>query len=74
MEKNSTTLDEVKDLVGERTASVCRGIAEDQRSGYHHYQSQAENMRNLILTLATDFRVILVKIAERLYLMRKMEA
>ncbi len=29
-------------------------------------------MRNLILTLATDFRVILIKIAERLFLMRQM--
>ncbi len=36
-------------------------------------QGQAENMRSLILTLATDFRVILVKIAERLFLVRQME-
>ncbi|MDX2431152.1 MAG: TGS domain-containing protein [Bacteroides sp.] len=35
--------------------------------------SQAENMRNLILTMATDFRVILIKIAERLFLMRQLE-
>ena len=36
-------------------------------------RGQDENMRNLILTLATDFRVILVKIAERLFLMRQAE-
>lgn len=31
----------------------------------------AENMRNLILSFSTDFRVILIKIAERLYAMRQ---
>ena len=32
---------------------------------------QAENMRNLILSFSTDFRVILLRISERLYRMRK---
>jgi GTP diphosphokinase / guanosine-3',5'-bis(diphosphate) 3'-diphosphatase len=30
----------------------------------------SENMRNLILSLSTDFRVILIKIAEKLYFLR----
>jgi len=65
-----------KDLVsgiGERTATVIQEFLKISDLDTTTSQGQAENMRNLILTLATDFRVILVKIAERLYLMRQME-
>lgn len=33
----------------------------------------SENMRNLILSLSTDFRVILIKIAEKLYALRSLK-
>lgn len=33
-------------------------------------EKHSENMRNLILSLSTDFRVILIKIAEKLYFLR----
>lgn len=36
-------------------------------------EKHAENLRNLILTIGKDVRVILVRIAERLYLMRNLE-
>jgi GTP diphosphokinase / guanosine-3',5'-bis(diphosphate) 3'-diphosphatase len=35
--------------------------------------AQAENFRKLILSLTTDIRVILIKLAERLYVMRNLE-
>jgi GTP pyrophosphokinase len=35
--------------------------------------SQAENLRSLILTLASDVRVIMIKLGERLYQMRMLE-
>ncbi len=37
-------------------------------------EKHSENMRNLILSLSTDFRVILIKIAERLYYLRLLKS
>ena len=60
----------IKKSLGERTAQIIQELLKISDLDTTTSNSQAENMRNLILTLATDFRVILVKIAERLYLMR----
>ncbi len=62
----------IKEEVGERTASIVEELLKISNLDTATSQDQAENMRNLIVTLATDFRVILVKIAERIYLMRHM--
>jgi len=66
-------IDLVRSNVGNRTASIVEELLKISNLDTSTTQGQAENMRNLILTLATDFRVILVKIAERLHLMRQME-
>ena len=70
---NHLSTESVRSGVGERTANVIKEFLKISDLDTNATQGQAENMRNLILTLATDFRVILVKIAERLYLMRQME-
>jgi GTP pyrophosphokinase len=70
---NHVSSGDVKSGVGERIATVIEEFLKISNLDTTSSQGQAENMRNLILTLATDFRVILVKIAERLYLMRQME-
>ena len=65
---------QVKKVLGERTASIVEELVRIGNLDTTTSHGQAENMRNLILTLASDFRVILVKIAERLHLMRQMDA
>lgn len=70
---NNIPLKEVELKVGQRTANLVGELLKIGRLDTTTIRGQAENMRNLILTLATDFRVILVKIAERLYLMRLRE-
>ncbi len=73
VELNDIPGDELAKGVGKRTATVIEEVLKISKLNTTTNQGQAENMRNLILTLASDFRVILLKIAERLYLMRQME-
>ena len=70
-ELNQIPAREVVSGAGQRIATVIGEVVKIGHLDTANTRGQAENMRNLILTLATDFRVILVKIAERLYLMRQ---
>lgn len=72
-EKNHIAVKDIASGVSERTATVIEEFSKISDLDTSTTQGQAENMRNLILTLATDFRVILLKIAERLYFMRQLE-
>ncbi len=73
VEQKNIPLEEIRSEIGERTANVVEELLKISSLDTSTIQGQAENMRNLVLTLATDFRVILLKIAERLYLMRQLE-
>ena len=73
VKQNQISTEKIATGVGERTANVIEEFLKISDLDTSATHGQAENMRNLILTLATDFRVILVKIAERLYMMRQME-
>ena len=73
VELNHLSNKDIASGVGDRTATVIEEFLKISNLDTTATQGQAENMRSLILTLATDFRVILVKIAERLYQMRQLE-
>jgi guanosine-3',5'-bis(diphosphate) 3'-pyrophosphohydrolase len=60
--------------LGKRTAGIVDELKRISGLDTQTSSGQAENMRSLILTLATDFRVILIKLAERLFLMRNHES
>ncbi len=72
VERRPPLTEKTTEELGERTAGIITELLKISDLDTQTSDGQAENMRNLILTLATDFRVILVKLAERLYLMRQM--
>jgi GTP pyrophosphokinase len=73
VELNHISMEDLEAGMGKRTANIVEELLKISDLDTSASRGQAENMRNLILTLATDFRVILVKIAERLFLMRQSE-
>ncbi|MBP5214360.1 MAG: RelA/SpoT family protein [Bacteroidales bacterium] len=85
----SVTFEEIKDTFGERISNLVRGLTKisgsnfrfvtDETSDERHRaiknpDEQAENFRNLLLTMSEDVRVIIVKIADRLHNMRTLSA
>jgi len=65
-------MEDLKSALGDRSTTIVEELLKISSLDTTATQGQAENMRNLVLTLVTDFRVILLKIAERLYLMRQL--
>lgn len=83
------TYDDVEKEFGPYITSLVRGlteisggnvrfVTEETCDAYHpaisNPEEQAENFRNLLLTIADDVRVILVKVADRLHNMRTLSA
>ncbi|MDF1572399.1 MAG: TGS domain-containing protein [Bacteroidales bacterium] len=71
IEKKPDLLPTVKKTLGSRTGSILSEFLKISELNTAGSSRHAENMRNLILSFSTDFRVILIKISERLYQLRK---
>ncbi|MBK7567902.1 MAG: bifunctional (p)ppGpp synthetase/guanosine-3',5'-bis(diphosphate) 3'-pyrophosphohydrolase [Bacteroidetes bacterium] len=74
VEDTELTLDDIKREFGIKVARIIDGLT--KVSGVFDLTSsiQAENFKKLLLTLADDVRVILIKIADRLHNMRTMDS
>jgi GTP pyrophosphokinase len=72
VEDTDITLDEVRQELGEKVADIIDGLT--KIAGVFDTNSpQAENFRKMLLTLANDVRVILIKLCDRLHNMRTLE-
>lgn len=71
IENRPELLPEVKKALGNRTGLILTEFIKISGLNTSGSDKHAENMRNLILSFSTDFRVILIKISERLYHLRK---
>ncbi len=75
VEDTDITLEEIDKEFGPKIASLIDGLT--KISGTYNKETnslQAENFRKMLLTLSDDFRVILIKIADRLHNMRTLDA
>ena len=71
VEDTDYTLDDIKNLFGEKIASIVDGLT--KLEGNFDFK-QAANFRKMLLTLSDDVRVILIKIADRLHNMRTLDS
>ncbi|MCG8697135.1 MAG: HD domain-containing protein [Bacteroidales bacterium] len=63
-------IDDIASDYNENTVTIAKGMLKISAIGEASKSSQAENYRRLIISLAKDVRVILIRIAEQLELMR----
>ncbi len=74
LEDSYTTLDELKSGVGEEIASLVDGVTKIAHIEFSSKkEEQAENFRKMILAMAKDIRIVLIKLADRLHNMRTLE-
>ncbi|HVL94585.1 MAG TPA: bifunctional (p)ppGpp synthetase/guanosine-3',5'-bis(diphosphate) 3'-pyrophosphohydrolase [Solirubrobacteraceae bacterium] len=74
VEDTSASLDEVHEQFGEEVASLVDGVTKLTGIVFQSRdEAQAENYRKMLVAMATDIRVILIKLADRLHNMRTLE-
>lgn len=70
VEDTDYTVEDIANLFGSKVATIVDGLTKISGVMGSDTSQQAESFRKMILTLADDVRVILIKIADRLHNMR----
>src|SRR3982074_2494485 len=74
-EDTAVTKDEISDTFGKPVAELVDGVSKlDKIEFQSAADAQAENFRKMLLAMARDVRVILIKLADRLHNMRPLGA
>jgi GTP diphosphokinase / guanosine-3',5'-bis(diphosphate) 3'-diphosphatase len=74
VEDTDVTLDEIRAEFGDEIAQLVDGVTKLTRVQFQsREQAEAENYRKLIVAMAEDVRVILIKLADRLHNLRAIE-
>src|SRR4051794_21674905 len=75
VEDTSATLDEVRERFGDEIATLVDGVTKLTGITFQSRdEAQAENYRKMMVAMASDIRVVLIKLADRLHNMRTLGA
>ncbi|MGA7950910.1 MAG: bifunctional (p)ppGpp synthetase/guanosine-3',5'-bis(diphosphate) 3'-pyrophosphohydrolase [Thiobacillaceae bacterium] len=75
VEDTGASTEQIKERFGAAVARIVEGVSKlDKLSFASEQHAQAENFRKMLLAMAQDVRVILVKLADRLHNMRTMSS
>ena len=75
VEDTTASLDEVREKFGDEVAGLVDGVTKLTGITFQSRdEAQAENYRKMMVAMATDIRVILIKLADRLHNMRTIDA
>jgi GTP diphosphokinase / guanosine-3',5'-bis(diphosphate) 3'-diphosphatase len=75
VEDTSAELEQVREEFGDEVALLVEGVTKLSKINFaSREQAQAENYRKMIMAMAQDVRVVLIKLADRLHNMRTIEA
>jgi GTP pyrophosphokinase len=75
VEDTTASLDEVRERFGDEVASLVDGVTKLTGITFQSRdEAQAENYRKMMVAMASDIRVILIKLADRLHNMRTIGA
>lgn len=74
VEDTHATAEDIREMFGPETAHIVSGVTKISALTFDNSQArQAENIRKMILAMADDIRVILIKLADRLHNMRTLQ-
>jgi len=66
MEDTAVTKSEIADRFGKQVAELVDGLSKLDRLEFQSYQdAQAENFRKMLMAMARDLRIVLIKLADR---------
>lgn len=74
VEDTDTTLKDLADLFGNDVAQVVDGVTKLKNLEFKTEFTQAENQQKMLIAMAKDIRVVLIKIADRLHNIRTLDA
>lgn len=74
IEDSDYTYEDLEKIFSKKVADIVNGLTKISVMNNQNVSVQSENYRKLLLTLSNDFRVILIKIADRLHNMRTLDS